>query len=281
MVQEPIEYAPHTSATATRLRSYYIDPRLYFRHISYEYKPGGTVLYFADKRLEPLSVTDKNWIHTDDPADIKRLDTSEQVIIERRVQVAPGIFVQLLGNDLFVRDRRERSSGIRVRSTSGAVQGCAYLHQRAKDLGLFSAVNLAKNPAFRMSDGDGQIADDWSITGPVEAMTVAGGQGLAALAGGRLWQRVKARPNGRYLLYARVIVSRGLVNWSLADPEHGTKSVGTVEPERVSEIVSDVVENRSGYLDVGFDVPTGGAFRVIDVIVAEAPRFDLRSNTTE
>lgn len=83
----------------------------------------------------------------------------------------------------------------------------------------------------------------------------------------------KAQPNRRYLLYARVIVSRGLVNWSLSDPQHGTRSVGTVEPERVSEIVSDVVESQSGYLDIGFDVPTGGAFRVIDVIVAEAPRF--------
>jgi hypothetical protein len=27
------------------------------------------------------------------------------------------------------------------------------------------------------------------------------------------------------------------------------------------------------YLDVGFDLPSGGAFRVIDVIVTEAPRF--------
>ena len=28
------------------------------------------------------------------------------------------------------------------------------------------------------------------------------------------------------------------------------------------------------YLDVGFDLPSGGAFRVIDVIVTEAPRFN-------
>jgi len=273
MVQQPLEFAPRTSETEKKLRDYYMDPRLYFRHISYEYKPGGTVLYYADKRLEPLSVTDKNWIHTSNPEDIKRLDTSEQMIIERRGQVAPGIFVQLLAGDLFVRDRRERTSGIRVRSTSGAVLGCAYLHQRAKDLGLFQAANLAKNPSFRMSDRNGELAENWSVTGPVEAMTVAGGQGLAALAGGRLWQRVKAEPHGRYLLYARVIVSRGVVNWSLSDPQRGTKSVGTVEPERVSEIVSDVVESQSGYLDIGFDVPSGGAFRVIDVIVAEAPRF--------
>jgi len=47
-----------------------------------------------------------------------------------------------------------------------------------------------------------------------------------------------------------------------------------IEPERISEVVSDVVESQSGYLDVGFEVPSGGAFRVIDVIVTEAPRFD-------
>jgi hypothetical protein len=44
--------------------------------------------------------------------------------------------------------------------------------------------------------------------------------------------------------------------------------------ERISEVVSDVVESTSGYLDVQFDVPTGGAFRVMDVIVVEAPRFN-------
>ena len=48
-------------------------------------------------------------------------------------------------------------------------------------------------------------------------------------------------------------------------------SMGTIEPERISEIVSDVVESDTGYLDVRFDVPSGGAFRVMDVIVAEAP----------
>lgn len=280
MARRPILFAPNVVDTERRLRSYYIDPRLYFRHISYEYKAGGTVLYYADKRLEPLSVTDKNWIHTSEPIDIQRLDTEGQVIVERRGQVAPGIFVQLLGNELFIRDRRERSPGIRVRSTSGVVEGCAYLHQRAEDLGLFNAINIIKNPSFRLTSDSGKVADDWSITGPIEAMTVAGGQAIAALAGARLWQRVKARPNVRYLLYARISVSRGLVNWSLSDPAQGAKSVGTVEPERVSEVVSDVVESQSGYLDIGFDVPYGGAFRVIDVIVAEAPRFVPDYNRT-
>ena len=68
-------------------------------------------------------------------------------------------------------------------------------------------------------------------------------------------------------------VSRGFVNWSLADAERGPRSTGIIEPERISEVVSDVVESQSGYLDVGFDVPSGGAFRVIDVIITEAPRF--------
>lgn len=36
---------------------------------------------------------------------------------------------------------------------------------------------------------------------------------------------------------------------------------------------TSIVESQSKYLDVGFDVPSGGAFRVLDVIVTEAPRF--------
>jgi len=70
-----------------------------------------------------------------------------------------------------------------------------------------------------------------------------------------------------------VSVVRGFVNWSIADLERGPRSIGTIEPERISEVVSDIVESQSGYLDVAFDVPSGGAFRVIDVIVTEAPRF--------
>ena len=81
------------------------------------------------------------------------------------------------------------------------------------------------------------------------------------------------QPRRRYLLYARVNVMRGLVNWSIADAERGSRSMGTIEPERISEVVSDVVASQSGYLDIGFEVPSGGAFRVIDVIVTEAPRF--------
>ncbi len=269
-----VEFAPHDKQTEQRLKDYYLDVRLYFRQISYEYKPGGAVLYFADPRLEPLNLRDKNWIHTDSREDIQRLDTDEVLIVERRLEISPGVFVQLVGNDLFVRDRRERSPGIRVRSSSGTVEGLAYLHQRAQDLGVFNKANLVRNPAFRLTRGANQLADDWSIAGPVEAMTISGGQAMSALAGGKLYQRIQGRPGGRYLMYARVSVSRGLVNWAIADAEHGPRSMGTIEPERISEVVSDVVESQSGYLEVGFEVPSGGAFRVIDVIVTEAPRFD-------
>jgi hypothetical protein len=273
MEKHAIEFEPHDKPTEQRLQNYYLDPRLYFRHISYEYKAGGTILYFADPRLEPLNLRDKNWIHTDNRVDIQRLDTGGNLVIERRSEISRGVFVQLVGNDLFVRDRREQSPGIRVRSSSGTVEGCAYLHQRAQDMGLFNGANLARNPSFRLTSGSNQLANEWSVAGPVEAMTVSGGQAMSALAGGRLWQRIQVRQHGRYLLYARVSVVRGFVNWSLADAEHGPRSVGTIEPERISEVVSDVVESQSGYLDVGFDVPSGGAFRVIDVIVTEAPRF--------
>ncbi|HKR23615.1 MAG TPA: hypothetical protein VJS17_13520, partial [Pyrinomonadaceae bacterium] len=109
--------------------------------------------------------------------------------------------------------------------------------------------------------------------GPIEAMTISGGQGMSALAGGKLWQRIQVRSRGRYLLYARVSVMRGFVNWSLSDPGRGPKSFGTIEPERISEVISDIVESQSGYVEIGFEVPSGGAFRVLDVIVTEAPRF--------
>jgi hypothetical protein len=68
------------------------------------------------------------------------------------------------------------------------------------------------------------------------------------------------------------------VSWSVGEAGVAAKSMGTIEPEKISEIVSDVVESKSGYLDIGFEVPSGGAFRVMDVIVAEAPRFDPNKN---
>src|SRR5262249_40999468 len=196
------------------------------------------------------------------------------IVIERRGKIAPGIYAQLFGNDLFIRDRRELRSGMRVRSSSGMVEGCAYVHQRAEQLGVFTGINLARNPSFRSTQSSNDLADDWSVVGPVEMMTVSGGQAMAALAGGKLWQRIQAKPGGRYLFYARVSVVRGVVNWSIGDADRGPKSTGSIEPERISEVVSDVVDSDTGYLDIGFSVPSGGAFRVLDVIVTEAPRFE-------
>jgi len=97
MERRPIEFAPNDKQTQARLQNYYLDPRLYFRQISYEYKPGGAVLYFADQRLEPLNLRDKNWIHTDNRVDIQRLDTGGNFVIERRSEIAPGVFVQVIG----------------------------------------------------------------------------------------------------------------------------------------------------------------------------------------
>ena len=71
MSGQEIAFAPHDAQVEEGLRNFYIDPRLYFRHLSYEYKAGGTVLYYADKRLEPLSLIDKNWIHTSNRLDIR------------------------------------------------------------------------------------------------------------------------------------------------------------------------------------------------------------------
>jgi hypothetical protein len=94
---------------------------------------------------------------------------------------------------------------------------------------------------------------------------------MSAQAGGKLWQRVQVRPNKQYLMYAKVNAVRGSLAWSVADVSRGMDSRGTLEPGRISEIVSDVVVSQSGYLDVAFEVPEGGAFRVMDVIVAEMP----------
>jgi hypothetical protein len=253
------------------VRGYYIDPRFLFRHISYEYKAGGPLLYYVDGRLEPLNMYDKLWLQTGDRNVIQGLDTNGNSFIERRGEIAPGIFAQLIGNVLFIRDRRDQNRGIRVRSSSGAVEVCAYEHWRAEELGLFQGRNLVRNGSFN-STGKGEgIAADWSVSGPVEVLTSLGGQGMAAKAGGRLWQHVQVQSNVRYLMYAKVSVARGAITWSIADVSRGRESKGVVQTSQMTEILSDVVESQSGYLDVSFEVPEGGGFRVMDVIVAEVP----------
>jgi Transglutaminase-like superfamily len=252
------------------VKSYYVDPRLFFRHISYEYKPGGPLLYYVDGRLEPLNLHDRNWIQTTDRTVVESLDTNGNTVVEHRGEIVPGIFAQLIGNVLFIRDRRPENRGIRVRSSNSPVEVCAYEHWRAEELGLFQGKNLVSNGSFNLS-GTEAVARNWSVSGPVEALTTMGGQGMAALAGGKLSQRIEVTSGHRYLMYARISVTRGLVTWSLADAERGMDSKGVLRPSLMSEVISDVVESRSGYLDVSFELPEGGGFRVMDVIVTEMP----------
>lgn len=267
-----VHAGPPTRRTESTLRNAYIDPRLFFRHIYFEYKVGGTLLYYADERLEPINLHERNWIQTDNRGDIERLDSNGNDVMDRRAEISSGIFVQVLGQKLFVHDRRPQNRGIRVRSSSGAVEAYAYEHQTAEGLGFFNGTNFVRNGLFNLTGKSGSIAADWSVAGPVEGLTLLGGQGVAALPGGRLWQDVRVRQRGHYLLYAEVSVTRGTVVWSIFDHARGMESRGAIEPGRISEIVSDVVAaGRGGHLDVTFEVPEGGAFRVIDVVVHEIP----------
>ena len=269
---------PETCGTETASQNY-VDPRQYFRQLSYEYRPGGDLLYYADSRLEPLNMGDRNWSQTDDRADIEGLDADGVTVVEQRGEVAEGIYAQVIGDRLFVRDRREQKRGIRVRSSRGPVQACAYEHRRAEDLGLFKNDNVLHNGSFRFRSVNEFIAQDWQVSGPVEAMTILGGQGMSALSGGKLWQRFQVAPGKYYLMYAKLNAVRGDVIWSLADPDRNTESKGVVESGGISEVVSDVVLSRGNELNVSFEVPDGGAFRVMDVIVTQAPTLLANSGT--
>ena len=251
------------------LDGYYVDPRLLFRHISYEYHAGGPLLYYVDGRMEPLNMRDRNWIQSDEPAIFQGPDQNGNRLVERKGEVAPGIFAQLIGDVLFIRDRREQNRGVRVRSSSGIVQVCAYEHWRAEELGIFQGKNLVRNGSFDLTGMREGVAEGWTIAGPTEVLSTLGGQGMAAQAGGRLSQRIAVEPGKRYLMYAKVTVARGMLTWSLADAEKGMESRGLVRPTQMTEVVSDVVESRSGYLDVAFELPEAGGFRVMNVIVTE------------
>jgi len=174
-----------------------------------------------------------------------------------------------------------------VRSSSGTVQSCDYAHRQAEDLGLFSGVNFVQNGSFRFSNPNDSVAQEWHISGPVEAMTLRGGQGMAASSGGKLWQRFQVSPGKHYIMYVKLNAVRGDVIWSLTDPDAKMESRGGVEPGGISEVVSDVVVSRDGELDVSFEVPDGGAFRAMDVIVTQAPalaaseRIPLKTPSTE
>ena len=260
----------------TLLDSYYVDPRLLFRHISYEYKAGGPLLYYVDGRIEPLNMRDRNWLQTDENKVFEGLDQDGNRFVEHKGEVAPGIFAQLIGNVLFIRDRRDQNRGIRVRSSSSTVQVCSYEHWRAEELAIFQGRNFVRNGSFDVTGRAAGIAADWTVSGPVEVVSTLGGQGMAAQAGGRLSQRIAVEPGKRYLMYAKISVARGLLNWSLIDSARGMESRGMVRPTQMTEIVSDIVESRSGYLDVSFELPEAGGFRVMNVIVTE-----LSSNVIE
>jgi len=260
--------APDGKAQAA-IQKYYVDPRLLFRHISYEYKPGGPLLYYVDGRIEPLNMRDRNWVQSDESTIFQGLDQNGNRFVERKGEVAPGIVAQLIGNVLFIRDRRDQNRGIRVRSSGSTVQVCSYEHWRAEELGVFQGKNFVRNGSFDITGRSEGIASDWIVSGPVEVVTTLGGQGMAAQAGGKVWQRVAVEPGKRYLMYAKIAVSRGLLKWSLVDAAKGMESRGLIRPTQMTEVLSDVVESRSGYVDVSFELSEAGGFRVMNVIVTE------------
>ena len=71
-------------------------------------------------------------------------------IVEQRGEVAAGIYVQVIGDKLFVRDRRDQERESACVPRQGRWRLCAYEHRRAEDLGLFSGDNLVHNGSFRL-----------------------------------------------------------------------------------------------------------------------------------
>jgi hypothetical protein len=185
------------------------------------------------------------------------------------MEVSPGIFVQVIDDTLFVRDRREHERGIRVRSSNGGVQACSYEHWRAEELGLFSRPNLINNASFDFTRQKEAVAAGWELAGSVDVTTFVGGQGVVAQAGGKLFQSLPAKPGHSYIMHATLNAIRGEMEWSLGDNSSGTTSNGKVEAGRTSEIVSDVIACRGDQLTASFALPEGGSFRVLDVTVVD------------
>jgi hypothetical protein len=203
--------------------------------------------------------------------DILRLDSGGNDVTERVEEVSAGIFAQLIGDQLFIRDRRKQDSGLRVRSSRGPFHVCAYEHKRAEELGLFTGKNYVRNGSFRVTGTSESIAAGWSAKGAVDGLTILGGQGMSGGPGGRLEQRVQVRPGTSYLLYSKLQLTRGIVEWSITDPSSQNSSRDVVRSAGPKEILSDVIVSKSNYLDLHFEVPEGGTFRLTDVIVAELP----------
>ena len=214
---------------------------------------------------------DRNWMQTDEREVFRRADDEGNAVVERRGEIAPGIFAQVLGGRLFIRDRRAQGRGIRVRTPNAVVRVCDYAHHEAEGLGIFSNANLIR--ASQAGTTLAHAASAWSATGPVEVLRSDGWQGMAAAPGGRLFRRVSVKPGGSYILYAEVNATRGRLRWAASDGPLGTESSGEVEAGRMGEVVSEVVQSRSGELEVSFELPEGGGFRVLNVTVVEAPSF--------
>lgn len=265
-----IAIAPETLKRETASENY-IDPRLYFRHLTYEYKAGGDLVYYADPRLEPLNMRDRNWMQTDEREVFQRADDEGNTVVERRGEIAPGIFAQVLGNKLFVRDRRADGRGIRVRTPNAVVRVCDYTHLEAEGLSVFAGTNLIR--VGQSASALTSAAQGWAAMGPVEVLRSDGWQGMAAAPGGRLVRRISVKPGGSYILYAELNATRGRLRWAAGDVPLGTESSGEVEAGRIGEVVSEVVQSRSGELEVAFELPEGGGFRVLNVTVVEAPAF--------
>lgn len=275
-----ITRGPREQPPAATLQAYYLDPRLFFSHIYYEYQVGGTLLYYIDDDTESIDLREANWLQLDNDALFRKAELGETEFEVNQGEIAPGIFTQLINGKLFIRDRRPGGRGIRVRSTSGPVLACAYDHWQAGNLGLFDRNNWVRNGSFQHAEKSAEIADGWSVAGRVDGMTLAGGQGLGVGPGGRLYQRFTVEPDRSYVMYAKVSATRGRVEWQLADATGARRSHGAIEPGRIEEVLSDtVVSDGSGQLEVAFTAPEGGGFRVLDVIVTEMPRANGRSDS--
>ena len=68
------------------------------------------------------------------------------------------------------------------------------MNKRGEALGLFDGASFVSNGSFRSTRNSDMVADGWTADGPIDALTVLGGQGMAARSGGRLWQRVQVKP---------------------------------------------------------------------------------------
>jgi hypothetical protein len=151
------------------------------------------------------------------------------------------------------------------------VRVCDYERLEAEGLGLLAGINLIRigQPASSLATTE----SGWSASGPVEVLRSGGWQGMASAPGGRLVRRLSVRPGGSYILYAEVNAVRGRLRWAAGDSPLGTDSSGEVEAGRIMEVVSEVIQSRSGELEVSFELPDGGGFRVLNVTVVETPTF--------